>query len=292
VSQEPANKWKPLMFGLTLVLLVSGLWFGTSASGASGASKATSLGTWINMPANATEFMGNTSYRGLIVASVGVTINVKLAVNCIIPSKTAGAKLQLQYANFSDSTHTNITNFVSISNMIVSIDNSPGSPCPGTINNSLSFSLPLQTVNPSDYWFRVIGSGGGGLGDNPRFSSVSVIASVVFNRYASAIVSSSSSTSFTTLIDVTLPLASATTENFFWIASNSTNLTCTVGSCIEEGSNSCSIAIGATQCAVVTTFATAFTGTPSVVAVSKNARTLQELPSGSINLMSAQTLTV
>jgi hypothetical protein len=36
VSQQAANKWKPLMFGLILVLLVSGLSFGTGTSGAGG----------------------------------------------------------------------------------------------------------------------------------------------------------------------------------------------------------------------------------------------------------------
>jgi hypothetical protein len=35
VSQQPENKWKPLIFGLTLILLVSGLSFGTGASGGS-----------------------------------------------------------------------------------------------------------------------------------------------------------------------------------------------------------------------------------------------------------------
>src|SRR2546427_1578686 len=97
------------------------------------------LGQWSNMPSNSTELLGNTSYRGLIIAS-GTAPSIRMIVSCIVPSNTVGANLQLQYANFSLVTNTNITKFANAGPTVL-IDNSANYPCPGFPTQSSSFPL-------------------------------------------------------------------------------------------------------------------------------------------------------
>src|SRR5207249_10621936 len=105
-----------------------------SAGGGGSSSPSIPLGTWNNMPSAVTELMGNASYRGLVIAlkssgSIGGLL-VGLTVTCVNPSNTAGANLQLQYANYSDTTHSNSSNFVNIG-ISQLIDNSANNHCPG-----------------------------------------------------------------------------------------------------------------------------------------------------------------
>ena len=100
----------------------------------------TSLGTWIGMPFNQTELMGNTTYRGVLASrssggSSGLAVG--LVVGCVNPSNTPGATLQLQYANYSDTTHLNSSNFVNVGVVAnILIDNSANQPCPGQIGRA------------------------------------------------------------------------------------------------------------------------------------------------------------
>src|SRR5437899_804228 len=110
-----------------------------------------SLGTWNNMPSAATELMGNTSYRGMLRSSSGggeSGFRAGLQAGCVNPSNTVGATLQLQYANYSDTTHTNSSNFANILGASIFIDNSANWPCPGSLESGDS-ALPTLTTNPT-----------------------------------------------------------------------------------------------------------------------------------------------
>jgi len=138
----------------------------------------TPLGVWKSMPAcpvitDSCELMGNASYRGTLVFSIGgqqAQTSAILSVGCVIPSNTLGAVLQLQYANYSVTSRTNITNFINLGSA-VPVDNSATWPCPGNLEIGTGGTLPAIVQG---FIFRVIGSGGGGTGDNPRFSSITV----------------------------------------------------------------------------------------------------------------------
>jgi hypothetical protein len=273
-----------------IAMLVIGIAISSASESPATIQVKTSLGVWFNMPSLATELMGNSSYRGLVVtrSSSGESgIQVGLSVGCINPSNTVGATLQLQYANYSDTTHVNATNFVNIGSPVF-IDNSANWPCPGN-PEAIGGTFPAINSNPVIFILRAVGSGGGGSGDNPRFSSVNVYAIQSTTRIVSTVVSSRTTTSFTAFVYTTYPLTATTTENFDWIASNSTAL---VGTDTQHGSNSCSITAGLSSCSVSTTFATPFIGTPSVVLTSRNPAVTISIPLGSLNLLQAQTLTV
>jgi hypothetical protein len=241
------------------------------------------------MPSAATELMGNTSYRGLLIIRSGQgasSLTVGLEVGCINPSNTVGSTLQLQYANYSDTTHTNTTNFVNVA-VGVLIDNSVNNPCPGILEANTG-SLPNINANPVIYEFRVVGSGGGDTGDNPRFSSINVYIAQNVQRGVAFRTSAISLTAFTEVV-FTIPqfnLAVALGVTFDYIATNN-------GALVDSGTATCTIAVGTSSCSVATTFGTPFVAvTPNVVCNSRSAPIAIVLPIGTISLLSAQTLTV
>ena len=254
------------------------------------------LGTWKNMPSATTELMGNTSYRAVLMVRTSggsVGLSAGLEVGCITPSNTVGAQLQLQYANYSDTTHTNSSNFANLG-MTVFIDNSANWPCPGTLENNVG-TLPAINLNPVGYLFRVLGMNGGGSGDNPRFSLVSVyvtqsiIRTFIFGHLTPG------TSSFLGFIQSNFPVTASTTPSFDWFATNASNTVPTCGTgdlCEQHGTNSCTIAIAGSQCTVTTTYGTAFTGTVVVQMTGKQLGTIVSLSIGTIGLLQAQTLTV
>ena len=273
---------------LFFIIIVGDILTGAVSSHTQGGSSSLGLplGVWANMPFNTTELMGNTSYRGLLLTRSpgGETgLNVGLQVGCTTPSNTIGAALQLQYANYSDTTHLNTSLFVNIGSAIP-IDNSANWACPGFLEASTGL-LPVIGFNPVIFQFRVIGTGGGGIGDNPRFDHVSVYISQTVFRIATVIVVTRSTTAFTAAVYTTYPVSGSTVENFDWLAS-------TNGVLVESGANSCTIAVASNTCNVVTTFGTSFAGTPNVVCSSRNQQVTSAISLGTISLLSAQTLTV
>lgn len=267
----------------------------------------TSLGTWISMPpasscgtgntsASICELMGNQTYRGILksITSSGESgFNVAPQIGCISPSNTVGAMLQLQYANYSDTTHTNSSNFANVGAGIF-IDNSAGWPCPGNLETT-GGSLPTLTTNPADFIFRYVGIGGGGSGDNPRFSSASVNIVQVARNLITGWATGITNVHFTGAIALAYALAAAsTTENFQWFATNTTSTGCglSTDNCWEHGTSSCAILTTTSICSVTVTFTTAFTGTPGVIVNPTNTPGLVSLSIGTISLLMAQTLTV
>ncbi len=248
-----------------------------------------SLGTWTGMPFNSTELMGNESYRATLTfnaVNVEAGITTSLSVGCITPSNTVGASLQLQYANFSTTTNLNTSNFVNVGTGTqgqVFIDNSANWACPGTLVSPTSTSLPAGG-GLQGFIFRAVGSGGGGTGDNPRFSSVTVNVLETVARTVVFYATSITTTGFSANLRQTLPAAVSTTVNFQWIAT-------TNGALTESGSGSCTINVNAVSCNALQTFGTSFVGTPQVVGNGQTSTTIS-LAVASLNLLKAQTVTV
>jgi hypothetical protein len=233
--------------------------------------------------------MGNSTYRGLISftnVNIEAGIQVSLGVRCINPSNTLGASLQLQYANYSVTTHTNITNFVdanagNIANGNVPIDNSLNWPCPGILVSPNTI-LPAASAG---FVFRVVGRDGGGLGDNPRFSSITVNISQLAVRIGTAFATGKTVNGFTASVRVSFPPAITATGSFDWIATNN-------GVLVQSGSDSCNILPNTTACTKAVTFGTPFAVVPSITVDYTGTLTNVAIPVGSLNLLSAQTLTV
>ncbi len=277
---------------LLFIIIVGDIVTGAVSSHAPGGSSGIGvpLGTWTNMPSSPTELMGNTSYRGILLppASVAIAgISAGISVSCISTSNTLGANLQLQYALFSVTTNTNTSNFQSIPNGIVYID---GVSSPGCVNNSYAGNVGLNlnsTVSGIGYIFRVMGSSGGGPGDNPRFSSVTVeLQETIVRIYMPAVIANSITVNgFTGRMYSDVNVVSSVTPIFQYVATNN-------GVQTDSGSSSCTISIGSNNCSVAVTFPLAFATVPNVVMTSGSPGGSNTIPLGTISLLSAQTLTV
>lgn len=272
-------------------------------TGSGGSHDTYPLGAWANMPASSTcsstdttkptcELFGNQSYRGVIRVVADVKYLVGLEVQCINPSNTVGAALQLQYANASAVTHTNTTKFVNAGGAGVGrifIDNSVNWPCPGTLHSTVSaFALPIiqAGIQNTVFMFRVVGYAGGGTGDNPRFNNINVIVSTQLINQEIGYATSVTVNGFTALLafNFVVTSGSGVTINFNWIASD--------GTTIQDGSNSCTISQGGVSCTVAITFTPAFVGTPSATVTSTDTPSPLTVFAGEINLLSTQTVTV
>lgn len=266
---------------------------------------------WNNFPStcvsdDACELMFNTSYRGLLSvhSNSGVGgISIGLEVGCTSPSNTLGAILQLQYAQYIDDNpsafHANFTNFVNIGTPI-KIDNSTGWPCPGVLEEPAG---TIPAYNPSSpccveiYELRVKGSGGGGVGDNPRFSFVHVFVNQIAQTAIVADAKQKSlgaGTGFIWGSVSTLPAAASITVTVSWLSTNITSTNCGVLHCWESGTSTDTILAGATLGNTVTVnYATTFTGTvKTLVSVQNPALAQGSIYDGDIDLLMAQTLTV
>jgi len=261
-----------------------------SAGGGGGSSSpGVPLGTWTSMPSAATELMGNTSYRGILIptssASTLTGIQAGIAVNCITASNTVGANLQLQYALYSFITDTNTTNFQSIGLAQVFIDGVTANSCVNnTIVSDIGSVLNVTTAGLG-YVFRVMGSGGGGSGDNPRFSSITVLVSQLITRIYMPIALSITVNGFSGRMYANVLVQIAVTANFQYVATNN-------GVQTDSGSGSCTIAVGTNNCSAAITFPLAFATVPNVVMTSTSPGGSNGLPIGTISLLTTQTLTV
>ena len=253
-------------------------------------------GVWQNFPAScvssdACELFGLSVYRGItrLISNLN-DIGFQLQVDCLVPSNTVGATLQLQDATYNTATRTNSTNFANIAGATVLIDNSANNPCPGTLINSAPvFPASTSTASAQTLIFRVIVSvGGGGPGDNPRLSSVSVIQTVkLFNLENTYISGSPSTTGFTAAVTMIVEPYVNFVASFNWIATNS-SATCTVF-CTQDGTDSCTINTGFFSCTKAITFANAFVNSaPTVLVAPKTVQNINHIPAGQIPLFMTQ----
>lgn len=262
----------------------------------------TALGTWLNMPSALTEFMGNRSFRQVfyarsVIAAAG--LQADLTVNCTNPSNTPGAYLQLQYANFSATTNTNTSNFAILSGIgnvaRVPIDNSVNNPCPGFLVSSLAGLLPNLNNQKSVYIFRVVGSGGGGSGDNPRFSSVSIVMHQIVIREIMWLPTSVTTTGFTAQAYLLIQATNSAIVNANWLATNTTSLGTAF---IESGTTTCTINEPTPPTAAVPTcnqaivFATPFVTAPEVFLTGTSQPGSITLTVASITILGVPTVTL
>lgn len=244
------------------------------------------------MPNASTELFGSSNYRGAVIENslVGIAhVQIGLMVGCVNPSNHAGAQLQLQVANYSTTTHLNTSVFANIGVAIL-IDNSAFNPCPGFLAQDPASLLPPLSGTHNGWILRVMGSGGGGTGDNPQFQSVAVQLRDTGGAVAMMSMQSISTTGFTAFAYSWAYIAPAAGKimNFDWIAVNSTVSVPT----LESGTGTCTIIQGNFACSQVITFATAFVATPVVVGSITNVPTQAILPIGTVNLLSAEIVTV
>ena len=269
--------------------------WGIPNNGGGSSTPSVPLGTWTGMPFSQTELMGNTSYRGVLrFTTASSSVGPELEVGCISPSNRLGATLQLQYANFTTVTNTNTSLFVNLGNLIP-IDNSLNFPCPGVLLDGTPGNLPSSNTANNAYEFRVVGQNGGGSGDNPRFSFISVLIHQQVQPVIQLRKAAVSTTSFTTVafLEYATSAPGGQLISFDWIAVNDTGTSClSLSACIQHGTNTCTIPLNGFSCNVVTTFGTAFTNTPNVVISDNSAVGTKQLTVGTISLLSAQTLTV
>lgn len=261
-------------------ILVMGAFAMTPGGGTGGAN----LGIWHNFPTttqctlslDSCELFGTNIWRGIAFtgSASNTAVGWGLLVDCITPSNTPGAFLQLQVSTTALGSMANATNWVSFNNPVF-IDNAVHSgtlfPCPGQLSAIFTTSIPLlNTFLPSDHMlFRAIGNGGGGAGDNPRFGTISVQAYQQQFRLGYPIVVSTTTTSFTAReVLIYSPTSAPFTLSFNWFATNVTTLQCVIAGqhCFESGTSSCVIPVLPSQptCTVVVTFASAFVGVPKV----------------------------
>lgn len=282
-----------------------------------GAHDTTSLGVWKNFPpatscdvatlpinvsAQVCELMGNSTYRGVFGLANMVGYRAYLSVGCVLPSGTAGAVLQLQYALYSSATELNTTNWQSVGTSLSIVTGVV--PCPGNLIGS-DGPLNSTTTNIS-YIFRVIGADGNGPGDNPRFSYVSVIIKHNDERVFVAVGPTNiqqSNTQFTANMVASIPVApsGSQTVNFRWFATNASSSIPSCGSniltgasdvCWQKGTATCIIAAAGISCSVTTLYTTAFTGSTSTVVAVTTAGQVVTLDYGTVDLLHTQTVTV
>jgi hypothetical protein len=252
------------------------------------------LGTWIGMPSAATELMGNTSYRAVLAGPTnGFTgLSAALAIGCEIVSNTIGAQLQLQYALFSTS-NIIASGFQAIGTALI-IDGG-GANCQ---NGGWDASQPAalnSTGSNQGYIFRVMGSGGGGTGDNPRFNFVSVTLTENVRRNYSAQIGSTTTTTISFQSSSPFAETNLKTVNVKWIVSNVTTATpCGSGdTCVESGVAATTIAAGASSSAtVIVTYPIALTGTVNGAATPAVASSIIVIPAGNLYLLRTESVTV
>lgn len=277
-----------------------------------------SLGTWNNFPSATQgcdstqpaptgftncEFMGNESYRPpFTVNDVGLQTlagyRVLLTVGCLRPSNNIGAKLQLQYANYSFLSALNTSNWANISGATF-IDNDQGGSgnCPGSPSSQVAGQLPSINANqPIGFIFRVLGFDGGGAGDNPQFSFVHVDVYSVVARTITTVITSTLTGSFRFILYSTFAAVSAISISIRYIATNQTSTACAASDdCIQSGTSSCTFNAGANLCpssgSTQQNFPHAFTGTVQVTANVLTGLGVQQIFNGFLTVFQTEVIT-
>jgi hypothetical protein len=179
---------------------------------------------WVNMPAADTEIYGD------ILADHRVSVNwvgattFRFGYNCPVNSNTVGAYLTVQY-----STDGGILFFEVNSAQRAIID---GSVCPnGSGFGSTTYSsIPQAAQVNNPLLLRIIGHGGGGVGDTPRFSelwlewpttfTISNVASwrACANTFACGTQPDSGTDSFAITVQLPFIIGTTTSFRFTWSA--------------------------------------------------------------------------
>lgn len=171
--------------------------------------------TWTSMPAAQTELFGYVNGEDQVLADLSNAANIRFAVNCpVVSSSATPATLQVQYSVNQGVTWTNIAG------LVLNLDGLTSPSC---------FNLGLVGVGPENYvtsyvgvpagaktsttLLRVVGTNGGGVGDNPQFSIVSVQWQTSFS-VCSDNVPSVSTTSMTVRVSCVTPITGTITSGW------------------------------------------------------------------------------
>ena len=278
--KQPSRK-QTMTGGILLFLLIAGAYvvgFVGWASPRAGAGNTSSIsGQWTSMPFNSTELFNETTHRVILdsfdqIAGIGLA----LEVSCTIPSNTVGANLQMQSATYSSVTGLNTTNFTNLATSLL-IDNSTNHPCPGTLITGTTFPAAATQAGVVNLILRVVGSGGGGTGDNPVFTAINLMLRHKIFNLVDTYASSKSTTGFTASVTFTLTPQAATTISFDWMAQGNTTLTTGL---VQSGTDSCTVNLGLFSCTKAVTFPVAFLSTPNVVISPRTVGTILQMPLG------------
>lgn len=142
--------------------------------------------TWTNMPVAQTELFGYANGEDMIMVDLSNAVNIRFAVDCpVVSTSGASPSLQMQYSVDQGTTWTNIAGLL----LYVDGFTSPG-----------CFNLPLVGIGATNYvtsyvttptgaktastLLRVVGVNGGGVGDNPQFSTIAVQWQTAFTTCA------------------------------------------------------------------------------------------------------------
>ena len=188
-------------------------------------------GRWVNMPAAQTEIFGDNSQHWLVEDWANAA-TADFVIDCPVASNTVGASLTVQYSTNQGGTWTSIT----ASNII--IDNTICAnlvPVDSGISNGgtwgSTFTIPAG-AQASGVFLRIVGAGGGGVGDVPQFVYAYLLvyqpaSSVKF--FFNARIFLATATQIGVIGVINVPQSSSTTVNWkmsAWI-------------CITGGSGSC-----------------------------------------------------
>jgi len=125
---------------------------------------------WPNMPSALTEIYGDANGDHRIATNWIASTGFRFGVNCVTASNMAGAYLTVQYSANSGSTWTELN---TAQRFIIDNTQCPSS-FPGAsvfFANTAYSTIPAPAlINP--VLFRIIGVGGGGIGDTPKFSEL------------------------------------------------------------------------------------------------------------------------
>jgi len=276
------------------------------------------LGTWYNMPAATTELFGNTDYEVPLLpvptSTVLGQIVVTFVINCLVASNSFGAYLQLQVQNVTgvvppapqaqlvaNGPWTNIGPQMFIDNTVPCGSNGFG----GLTNLETTGQTLANQKYPLNGWlFRVLGSGGGGAGDNPQFAYIGVelFQLMTFLPIISIIVSVFADFQY----QLTQPVKAQGPETniiFYYIATNETgqqvppcgNVAGAIMHCFESGivNPACTIPQGLNSCNGTIPYNIAFTKNPvNVVATLRTNNANTYLTLGPLVIFSTEVVTV
>lgn len=134
--------------------------------------------TWTSMPAAQTEIFGDVGQHEH-TSDLTIAVSVTFHVTCPLASNTAGAFLKPQYSLDTGVTWNDLASVASGLNLIIDGTEGVGlqhGACGGEAAQILGGIASAAKTSP--VWLRIVGAGGGGVGDNPNFTVISITANV------------------------------------------------------------------------------------------------------------------
>ncbi len=128
--------------------------------------------TWINMPVAQTELYGNANHE-ITVNPIGLS-NAIFSVNCIVASNGASAILRPQFLNPATGIWYNLASIAGALDLAVNFFLCGSGSGGQTISANAPINNTIQTFVSPFMLLRVVGIGGGGVGDNPVFNEITV----------------------------------------------------------------------------------------------------------------------